>query len=250
MSPAADHTDVAAYAFGALEEADRLAFQEHLETCPSCAAELAELGGMKDLFSTLKQQTDLEDLEDFAEAAPETSSEAVGKNVVDLLQHRKRAVRRQRRGTAILTAAAAAAVPAGGIVIGTATAGHRQAPVGMPGMTNGPANILEMVGEKHSASDPATGASGTVALMSLKWGTHVALQLTKVKGPLDCQLVAVSKNGTERVVTGWAVPPTGYGTAQNPASLVVHGGTSIMRSQLDHFDIRITGGGNLLTVPV
>ena len=43
-----EHTDVGAYALGLLEAQDRQAFEEHLATCPSCAAELAELSGMKE----------------------------------------------------------------------------------------------------------------------------------------------------------------------------------------------------------
>ena len=46
-----EHTDVGAYALGLLEERDKRAFEHHLAGCPSCRAELAELSGMKELFS-------------------------------------------------------------------------------------------------------------------------------------------------------------------------------------------------------
>ena len=48
-----EHTDVGAYALGLLEAADRQAFEEHLTGCPACAAELAELSGMKGLLSDI-----------------------------------------------------------------------------------------------------------------------------------------------------------------------------------------------------
>ena len=41
------HTDVGAYALGLLEPADRQEFERHLAGCPDCAAELAELAGMR-----------------------------------------------------------------------------------------------------------------------------------------------------------------------------------------------------------
>ena len=51
--PTSEHTDVGAYALGLLEPRDRQAFEEHLAGCPACAAELAELSGMKTLLSDL-----------------------------------------------------------------------------------------------------------------------------------------------------------------------------------------------------
>jgi len=45
------HTDVAAYSFGLLEQQDRLEFEAHLAQCPSCTAELAEFSAMSNLFA-------------------------------------------------------------------------------------------------------------------------------------------------------------------------------------------------------
>ncbi len=236
------HTDVVAYAFDTLEEPDRREFEEHLSGCEECRAELADLGTMTEMFADFKRQTTL------TEPEPEPEAEGGADNVVSLIRHRKRTDRRRRIGTSVLTAAAAAAVLGVGITLGSAANGHAPS-VGIPGTNHGPAVQLEMYGEKHSAT-AATGTTGTVALMKLGWGTHVALELSKVKGPLECQLVAVSKTGEERVVTGWAVPQAGYGTPQHRDPLVVHGGTSIPRDQLARFDVRIVGGGNLLSVPV
>ena len=44
------HTDVGAYSMGLLEEQDRRAFEDHLDECPTCAAELAELSPMAALL--------------------------------------------------------------------------------------------------------------------------------------------------------------------------------------------------------
>ena len=55
----------------------------------------------------------------------------------------------------------------------------------------------------HSATDPGTSVAGTVGLLAKAWGTEVTLDLSKVHGPVECELVAVSKSGERRVVMNW-----------------------------------------------
>jgi hypothetical protein len=248
MNSTVEHTDVGAYALELLNDDDRRAFEAHLSTCEPCQAEVADFAGMRDLLSLVKDQ-------ETPEAAPEDQTPETApdeQNVIHMLRRRRTDARRHRRRTSLLMAAAAVILVAGGATAGSALTGHRtdMAMPGMPGTKNGPANQLMLVGERHPATNPATGVSGTVALMRLPWGTHVGLELSKVSGPLECELVAVSKTGTERVVTGWSVPPAGYGTPAHRDPLDVHGGTSISRDQLARLDVRAIGGETLLSVPV
>ncbi len=74
--------------------------------------------------------------------------------------------------------------------------------------------------------------------MAKGWGTQVTLDLGRMRGPLDCELVAVSKAGERWVVTGWSVPVPGYGIPGHPADLLVRGGTSIPVASLG----RVRGG--------
>ncbi len=67
------------------------------------------------------------------------------------------------------------------------------------------------VTEKLQSTDAATKVSATVGTEKKAWGTRTVLELKNVKGPLKCNLVAVSKSGEEEVVTSWAVPAWGYG---------------------------------------
>jgi hypothetical protein len=46
------HVDVAAYAIGSLDRDDADDFQGHLETCPTCPAELEWLSQIVNLMST------------------------------------------------------------------------------------------------------------------------------------------------------------------------------------------------------
>jgi hypothetical protein len=223
-----EHTDVGAYALGLLEAGDRRAFEAHLAGCRVCAAELADLSGMRDLLAGLRP------LEENRAAA------GSGGDVAGLLRRRGEAARRRRRGTVVLGITAAAVLLAGGIAVGAA-AGRDGGDV--------PADLLGW-GEIHRATDRRTGAGGALALENKGWGTHVAIDVWNVKGPLTCELIAVTKSGERRPVTGWTVPPVGYGLPGAPDHLHLHGGTAIRRSELTRFEVRVERGGKLLTIPV
>ncbi len=114
-------------------------------------------------------------------------------------------------------------------------------------------------GDKIGAVDPVTRVDATVSLQNKPWGTHVALRLGNVKGPLTCDLVAVGKNGAEQTVTTWAVPPPGYGLPDkgdaSPGKwsrepLYTHGGAAFNRADIARFEVRTLDGRRLATVTV
>jgi Putative zinc-finger len=223
-----EHTDVGAYSMGLLEEPDRRAFEYHLAGCASCAAELAELAPMAPLLRGAGP----------AEAEKEGPAEAT---VIDLMRRRAERQRHQRRWQLTAAAAAGIVLIGGGIAIGAATGTQPGSP---------PAAALVLTGQRHSAVDPGTGVTGTVGLVAKAWGTQVTLDLSKVRGPVECQLVAVSTTGKRRVVMGWRVPAPGDGVPGHPAHLLIQGGTSIPRNDLASMVIDVVNGGTLLTIPV
>lgn len=82
------------------------------------------------------------------------------------------------------------------------------------------------------------------------WGTRVALSLSRVRGPLDCRLVAVDKAGRAHPVSGWSVPDRGYGIPGSPQALSLQGGTSLKPDEIDHYEIRTTPDDRrLLSLP-
>jgi putative zinc finger protein len=222
-----EHTDVGAYALGLLEPADQRVFENHLAGCASCASELAELSGMRDLLTGV-------------EPAQPAEAELEAAQVTSLVHRRARAQRRRLRWQATLGAAACAALAAGGVATGLLASGGQSSQQAVPHVT----------GVRHTATDPQTGATATVGLVAKPWGTQITLDLAKVRGPLECQLVAVSATGQRRVVAGWFVPPAGYGVPGHPAHLVVAGGTSIPPKDLSTFVVTVKGGGTLVTIPV
>ena len=222
------HTDVGAYSMDLLEEQDKRAFEEHLAGCPACAAELAELSPMAGL---------LRGVEPVIAAGDEPGE---GK-VADLIGRRARHQRHRSRWQVALGAAAGIVLVGGGIGLGIAAAPQHAGP---------PAPALAMTGQLHSATDPGTGAAGTVGLVAKAWGTQVTLDLSKVHGPAECELVAVSRNGERRVVMGWLVPAPGDGVPGHPAQLVIRGGTSIPRNDLARVDVDVVNGRTLVSIPV
>lgn len=222
-----EHTDVGAYSLGLLEPQDRQAFEEHLADCPTCAAELAEFSGMAPLLSGIGP---------VEPAAPEPSGSAV----TDLIRRRVIAQRRRTRWQVVLGAAAGIVMIGGGVAVGFAVA--------QPG--SAPPPPTQVVASRHSATNPVTGITGTVSLVTKAWGTEVTLDLSKLRGPLECELIAVSKTGEHRVVAGWFVPAAGYGVAGHPAHLLVQGGTSLAQKDLSRLKVIVVRGRTLLNIPV
>jgi hypothetical protein len=221
-----EHTDIGAYSMGLLEDRDRLAFEGHLARCPFCAAELAELSPMAALLRGVEP------------VGP--ADEPAEATVTDLIRRRVTQHRRRRRQVA-LGAAAGIALIAGGIAVGVTAAPQQGSP---------PASAVVVTGQRHSATDPGTGVTGTVGLVAKTWGTQVSLDLSKVRGPLECELVAVSKTGERRVVVGWLVPAAGYGVPGHPGHLDLEGGTSIAMKNLARVDVNVVSGRTLLSIPV
>lgn len=223
-----EHTDVAAYSLGLLEPHERLEFETHLADCESCAAELADFAGLADLLTGIEP----------VETGPAEQDEADDAAVVELISRRAIERRRRARQRLVLAAAACLVVLAGGVAVGMAAAPAQAPQVALP------------AGQVHSAIDKLTGVSGTVHLVDKPFGTQIMLDLSGVHGPLDCQLIAVSKTGQRTIAVGWRVPPAGYGVTGHPKPLVITGGTAIMPRDLSRVVVEVVGGGTLLNIPV
>jgi hypothetical protein len=226
------HTEVGAYSMGLLDERDRRTFEDHLAGCESCAAELAELSPMAAL---------LKGVEPVGAAAGPADQQAGGADVTQLIHRRASSQRQHRRWQVVVGAAAGIVLIGGGIGVGVAAFPQHSGP-GAP--------AVAIAGQLHSATDPGTGVAGTVGLQAKAWGTVVTLDLSKVRGPVECEAVAVSKTGERRVVMGWLVPAPGDGVPGHPAHLVIQGGTSIPPGDLARIDVDVVNGRTLLSIPV
>ncbi|MEV4355850.1 anti-sigma factor family protein [Nonomuraea sp. NPDC004186] len=235
MTSRVEHTDVGAYALGLLEEDDRHAFEAHLLGCAPCRAELSDLSGMASVLSGIGP------VEDYGAPSPEP--------VIDLLQRKKRTDRKTRRGTFVIGMAAAVTLVAGGLTVGTQLSVGDVPPMAAQGHGShmGPAEQFFADGTPIEGKG-VDGVTGGLVVESKAWGTHAALKLAGVKGPLECELVSVGKSGERRVMTGWSVPPAGYGVPGSPDPLYMHGGSATPLKDIDHFEVVTSAGKKLLTI--
>jgi len=211
---AVDHYSVAAYALGMLGPAGMSAFEEHVADCQRCADQLAELVAVAVLL---------------VEVEPGPRAPA---------PERRATPGRARRAT--VRSGLAVALLAAGFLVGLASGARFTVPAApAPAPSAAPRAVF-------AATDPGTGVSARVGVLDKGWGSEVDLWLTGVTGPQRCELVGVTRDGTELVALTWGVPPGEGGTPP----LVARGGLASGRVALDRFEVRTASGRVLVRVPV
>ncbi|TMR91615.1 anti-sigma factor family protein [Nonomuraea basaltis] len=234
MTSKVEHTDVGAYALGLLDEDDKEAFEAHLLFCAACRSELTDLAGVASVLDGLGP------VEDDRPPSPAPA--------IDMVRRRKAAHRRTRRGTFVIGMAAAVTLVAGGMTVGTQLSAD-----GAPQVAQGHDDHMGPAEQFYADGQPMVGkgvdgVTGGLVVESKGWGTHAALRLAGVKGPLECELISVGKSGERRVMTGWSVPPAGYGVPGSPDPLYMHGGSATQLKDIDHFEVITSTGKKLLTI--
>ncbi len=229
--------EVGAYVLGALDADEATELESHMRSCTMCAEETRSLSEVASLLAEFAATGP--DLDELA-GTPETAGAGAAPAPLT------RMVRLRRRRRQFLMLAASVAMFASGLALGGvlrdgSDESHQNPPW---------AAHLLMVGEQHRGENPAAGITAQIGLEDKKWGTHIALELRGVAGPLECRLVAVSTDGLRHTVTGWKVPEPGYGVPGAPDSLMVHGGSSMSRSELDRFEVITRDGRQLVAIDV
>jgi hypothetical protein len=261
MSRAA-HWDVAAYALGVLDPQEAERFEEHLAGCWACAGELESMLPVVNLLS----EVDGESL--ITAEQSRSDGRLLDRMIVEVGAHRRKVRSRQMLAVAaavvVLATTTGVSLVAGGRLFGDTPSGvvaqeSTTAPVTPPLSSNpsGPGiggPDLGQDGEKFSGSDVKSGVDATLILETKNFGTQVSFQLTKLTGPRQCRLVIFREDGSSEVVNTWAVPPSGYGTKEEPQPLLLQTSTATPRNAIDRIQVQeITKDGYaqpLVTVPV
>ncbi|MEZ0447493.1 anti-sigma factor family protein [Cellulomonas sp. ICMP 17802] len=211
----------AAYVLGALDSEDRRAFEEHLRTCASCRASVAELAGMPGLLRMVSPQ----------DAAALGSAVEAQAEVVQLasVAHAARRARRRRNGW---LAAAAAAL----LVIGGAAGSLVDRPAGTPEAS--PSSTAQVTALELEPVG-AVAVSADLTLQKKGWGTRIDWEC---RYPADAwadgtgptyELVLVDDTGTSTVVATWL--------ARNAGAHGLGASSSIDTDTIRRVEIRVAG---------
>ncbi|WP_207453975.1 anti-sigma factor family protein [Herbiconiux sp. SYSU D00978] len=220
--PGAGHERVAewdaAYVLGALSAADRHEFEEHLERCVVCRANVAELAGVPGLLARVPEAERDALLEDPAQEPAPTS-------LLPCLESAVRA-RRRRRLLAVGAVAAAAAAVLAGVTVPAVIAQFDERPVTVA--------LEPVVDVPLEASVDLSGVAG---------GTRVDMTCTYEYvggegGDRSYDLVLRQRDGDEETVSMWT---TDEGSVVEISATV---GTD--RDDIASLEVRETGSGTVL----
>ncbi|WP_427922124.1 anti-sigma factor family protein [Streptomyces sp. cg40] len=243
-----EHETVGAYALGILDDAEATAFEAHLATCEWCAQQLDELAGMEPMLAALADLPG-SGTPAIGESLSAKPSPRLVERLVDDVGER-RAMKRRR--SFYMIAAAAALIIAGPLAVIAANGGDNSGQKGTVAAATAK-DTFETLSDKVSATDKTTKVTATVAMTKKDWGTLGVVELSNVKGPLKCSLIAVGKNGERETMSSWSVPAWGYGIAnatkaEAKAPLYAQGGAALTPNEIDHFEVMTFDGKKLVEV--
>ncbi|WP_145872392.1 hypothetical protein [Streptomyces capillispiralis] len=148
-----------------------------------------------------------------------------------------------RRGVLMLAASVAGAVLGGGVVAGVAGQDSGG------GDSGGVATLARPAGEGVMRGVSASGVRAAVLARGTAWGSEVTLELSGVRGPLECTLTAVTSGGAREALLKWKVPAQGWGVpGSSKERLVTMTGTSVTPEDITGYIIATTAGKTLLTL--
>jgi Putative zinc-finger len=245
------------YVLGALDADETAEVEAHLDGCPGCLAELAELSGLPPILDRVSP----EDIEHVS-----TPPHAVLDRLIAA------SARRNRRSRVLLALAASVVVAAlggtawltaaqngqGGVIAqdGVPTAAAPRPPVPSAPDAAARNNIMDAPAQPGAVGkqrqEPALSAqSGSVRmevrLATETGGTRVRAEISGVPVGTVCTLRAVGRDGTVTPVASWSVGPDTYGREGKTS---FQGSTALQAGQIQRFELGTQDGRTLVTVPV
>jgi len=229
--------DDGAYVLGALDDAERRAFEAHLETCAACRARVAELQDTAAMLTALPRSAGVDPLADAAPAAagprgtdPVPSTAEPNEPMPDtLLPGLLRRAHRERARRRFLSAGVGAVAAACLVALAVVLAPGGSSPAKQPA-------AVAMVAVKPSP------LSATARLISRGWGTQIDVHCTYPSYDRDrfaYRLVVIDKHNQAHEAGDWALVP-------GKSGIDFTTGTSLSAAQIARLQIRTPTGTPLL----
>ncbi|MGB9995583.1 zf-HC2 domain-containing protein [Streptomyces pseudogriseolus] len=209
------HRDVGAYALGVLDEAEAFRFEDHLMECPSCAVQVTEFGPATRQLMLYRSATPRL-VHPMAQPSPRMLD-----RLLTQVSARRRAGR--RRMLLALAASVVLAVSAPAVTV-------------LAGGDDGPRPLTV------EATDERSGVWAEVKVEDRDWGSSVELRVKDAAGPRDCVLVGIGRDGSEHVMTSWAVPRHDARPNTVPGSSAMHS------DDFARYEVRSTEGETLVVL--
>jgi hypothetical protein len=223
-----------AYALGALDEREAAEMAAHIDGCPICRRELAELESVRDLLDDLPPEAMLD--------GPPEDGELLLQRTLWQVRRETRSYQRRRPLLAAAAAVLAAALLGVGILVGQRIA----APVVQPTVAPTPSASTPVPGTRTAtATDPTTGATLAVTVIPAAGWVRLTAKVDGVPAGEDCRLVVVAKDGTRREAGTWRVSPAGERDGTPLASFAL-----VDPAQVDAIEVENLDGRQFVRTPV
>lgn len=220
MSDEHDSGQLATYMVGLLDADDARFVEAHLVRCGQCRYELDELRMLDRALLDIVPPEALLD-------GPPPDGDLLLQRMVRQVRDESAAPRSRRQ----LALVAAAVVAIAAVGIGSAALGRVTAP---ETVTAAPApGAFVLVG-----TNPTTGSELTVTITPAAGWVRLSATVGGIPAGQECQLLAVSRDGTTQIAGSWLVSPTGEqnGTVLNGAALVAP--ADLVAVRVENFDGR------------
>ncbi|MEU5261696.1 zf-HC2 domain-containing protein [Amycolatopsis sp. NPDC021455] len=191
------HTQLGAYALGALDAAEAADFERrHLQTCAQCRFDLNELVALRESLDEVPPEA-------FLDGPPEGGDLLLQKTLRRVRDEEERVVppaRAPRRGLALVAAAVlVVAALGGGVLVGRQT-GSTGPDVALP------VPPTEVPGTKNvEGRDPTTGVQLAASVSPFQGWVRVNVAVKGVHAGEKCLLQVTTKNGQSVTAGSWQV---------------------------------------------
>ena len=217
-----------AYVLGALDEREAAELATHIEQCPICRRELAELESVRDLLGELPPEAMLD--------GPPEDGELLLQRTLWQVRAETRASQRRRPLLAVAAAVAAIVLLGAGILVGQ----RISAPVVQPTVAPTPTVSTPVPGTRNAtATDPTTGATLAVTVIPAAGWVRLTVKVDGIPAGEECRLVVVAKGGAREPAGTWRVSEAGEREGTPLASFALVDPAQIDAVEVENLDGRL-----------